>query len=186
FSIYKSLRLDFQDNPIDLEKVSKDKLQLKEEAKDHILGMQVQLFSETIRDFDAVEYFVFPKMLGLVERAWNAHPAWEHLTGAEEQKVYNEDLSLFYAKLSDLELPYLESLGVNFRLPHPGIEVKEGLVYLNTPLRHASIRYTLDGTEPTASSPLWTEAVAVQAGQEVKAKLFFGSKESLTSFFTVK
>ena len=53
---------------------------MTEIGKKHIMGVQGQLFAETIRSFDGVEYLLFPKILGLAERGWNAHPVWENLS----------------------------------------------------------------------------------------------------------
>ena len=87
FSIYRSLRVDMAGNPIDLNNAEKGKTALTEIGKKHIMGVQGQLFAETIRSFDGVEYLLFPKILGLAERGWNAHPAWENLSGIREEQA---------------------------------------------------------------------------------------------------
>ena len=46
-------------------------------AKENIIGVSAQLWTETIRCFDHVTYSVFPKVCGVFERGWNASPAWE-------------------------------------------------------------------------------------------------------------
>ena len=61
FSIYRSLRVDMAGNPIDLNNAEKGKTALTEIGKKHIMGVQGQLFAETIRSFDGVEYLLFPK-----------------------------------------------------------------------------------------------------------------------------
>ena len=88
FSIYRSLRVDMAGNPIDLDNAEKGKTALTEIGKKHIMGVQGQLFAETIRSFDGVEYLLFPKILGLAERGWNAHPVWENLSGMREQQAF--------------------------------------------------------------------------------------------------
>lgn len=67
-------------------------------GRKQIKGVQAQLFAETIRGFQWVEYYTFPKVMGLVERGWNAHPEWETLSGAMEQQAFDRDLALFYEK----------------------------------------------------------------------------------------
>ena len=49
---------------------------------------------------------------------------------------------------------------------------RDGLLYANTSIEGAQIRYTTDGTEPTVESELWETPVACQAAV-VKAKLFY-------------
>lgn len=41
------------------------------ELSDAVLGIQVQLFTETLRDVQQIYYDVFPKMLGIFDLAWN-------------------------------------------------------------------------------------------------------------------
>ena len=110
--------------------------------------------------------------MGLVERGWNAHPDWETLSGVAEQQDLDRDLAL----------PCWSRMGVNFRLPHPGLTIRDGLLYANTSIEGAQIRYTTDGTEPTVESELWETPVACQAAV-VKEKLFYRDKQSVTSFY---
>lgn len=179
FSIYRSLRKDKAGNLIDLTNAEKGKTALTEVGKNHIVGVQGQLFAETIRGYDWVEYHLFPKVMGLAERGWNAHPAWEAFSGDKEQKAFDQALSLYYEKISKKEMPYWAKNGINFRLPLPGLELKDDMLYANIAIDGAEIRYTTDGTEPTAQSALWEAPVKCDAAV-VKAKAFYQGKESLS------
>ena len=185
FSIYRSLRVDMAGNPIDLDNAEKGKTALTEIGKKHIMGVQGQLFAETIRSFDGVEYLLFPKILGLGERGWNAHPVWENLSGVREQQAFNQALALYYEKISKSEMPYWAKNGINFRLPQPGLLVKDGNLYANVAIDGAEVRYTTDGSEPTAQSTLWKEPVKC-GSLVVKAKTFYQGKESLTIILNVE
>ena len=185
FSIYRSLRVDMAGNPIDLNNAEKGKTALTEIGKKHIMGVQGQLFAETIRSFDGVEYLLFPKILGLAERGWNAHPVWEKLSGVREQQAFNQALALYYEKISKSEMPYWAKNGINFRLPQPGLLVKDGNLYANVGIDGAEVRYTTDGSEPTAQSTLWKEPVKC-GSLVVKAKTFYQGKESLTIILNVE
>lgn len=185
FSIYRSLRVDMAGNPIDLNNAEKGKTALTEIGKKHIMGVQGQLFAETIRSFDGVEYLLFPKILGLAERGWNAHPVWENLSGVREQQAFNQALALYYEKISKSEMPYWAKHGINFRLPQPGLLVKDGNLYANVAIDGAEIRYTTDGSEPTAQSTLWKEPMKC-GSLVVKAKTFYQGKESLTIILNVE
>ena len=185
FSIYRSLRVDMAGNPIDLDNAEKGKTALTEIGKKHIMGVQGQLFAETIRSFDGVEYLLFPKILGLAERGWNAHPAWENLSGIREEQAFNQALALYYEKISKSEMPYWAKNGINFRLPQPGLLVKDGNLYANVAIDGAEVRYTTDGSEPTAQSTLWKEPVKC-GSLVVKAKTFYQGKESLTIILNVE
>ena len=184
YSIYRSSRTDMAGNPVDPDIAGKGKTTLTASGKEHIQGVQAQLFAETIRDFEWVEYYTFPKILGLVERGWNAFPAWSTLTGEKERQAFNKELGLSYSKVSEKEMPHWASRSINFRLPHPGLCIKEGQLHASTPIRGGEIRYTTDGTEPTLRSELWKAPVACDASV-VKAKLFYLNKESVTSTLKV-
>ena len=178
FSIYRSLRTDGAGDSVDLDKAEKGKTVLTAEGRKNILGVQGQLFAETIRSFSGVEYLLFPKIMGLAERGWNAYPAWEKLRGAQEQQAFDKALALYYEKISDMEMPYWAKNGINFRLPHPGLLVKDGTLYANTAIRGAEIRYTMDGSAPTVNSALWEIPVKCDASV-VKAGTFYQGKASL-------
>lgn len=164
FDIYQSSTETITGKPLDLE-LQKTKLPLRPEARKHIVGVQAELFAETIRNFDMVEYYVFPKIFGLAERGWNA----ELLPGQTKQK-YN-------LLIGTKELPSLEKDGFNFRIGMPGIKIENGMLIMNKPHNAAEIRYTTDGSEPTADSKLWTAPVKA-TGKVIKAKLFYLGKES--------
>ncbi len=180
FSIYRSSRTDLTGNPVDIDSVARGKVPLIE--KQNIKGLQAQLFAETIRGYRWVEYYVFPKILGLVERAWNAHPVWENGSGETEQKLYYKDLSRFYNVLAQKELPYFKALDITFRLPNPGLIVKDGYLYANCAYPNVEIRYTTDGSEPNEKSALWTNPVECQA-KYIKAKAFYLGRESVTTLY---
>lgn len=180
FNIYRSTRTDLNGMEWNLDSVAQGKPVLTETGKANIKGVQAQLFSETIRGCDWVEYYVFPKILGLVERGWNAHPAWENSSDLQTEKnVFYNELSKFYSQLSRHELPCLSKNKVNYRIPAPGMVVRNGQLLVNTPIEGAEIRYTTDGTEPVKESQLWTQPVTCQQGI-IKAKTFFLDKESVS------
>lgn len=180
WEVYKSVRHDLSGNPTDVVAASATKKQLTEVGRKNVKGMQAQLWAETIRDFGMVQYSLFPKLAGLVERAWNSMPEW----GADPYgEGYTEALGTFNAKMVQHEMPFLASQDVKFRVPQPGIRIAEGMLLLNAPMPGAALRYTLDGSEPDEESPLWSEPVPCNASV-VKAKLFYMGRESVTSLYT--
>ena len=77
-------------------------------------------------------------------------------------------------------MPHWVQNGIHFRLPYPGLCLKDGKLYANTSIREGQIRYTTDGTEPTEDSPLWENPVDCRT-ETAKAKLFYLGKESATA-----
>ena len=103
----------------------------------------------------------------------------------QEQQAFNQALALYYEKISKSEMPYWAKNGINFRLPQPGLLVKDGNLYANVAIDGAEVRYTTDGSEPTAQSTLWKEPVKC-GSLVVKAKTFYQGKESLTIILNVE
>jgi hexosaminidase len=75
FDVFKSLYATPMGRPYDPEVDFQDLVRLKPEAKDQILGIQGELWSEPIKGPEMLEYFYLPKLLGLAERAWAGSPA---------------------------------------------------------------------------------------------------------------
>lgn len=177
FNIYRSRRTSVSGKPFDLDNAAKGKTTLTADGRKNILGVQGQFFAETLRGFQWLEYHLFPKMMGLVERGWNANPAWGTLTGDAEKQAFHKALALYYEKIGNREMPYWAKMGINFHLPQPGLLLKDGNLYANSAYP-AEIRYTTDGTVPTAQSTLWTAPVKCDAAV-VKARIFYEGKQSL-------
>ena len=147
------------------------------QQRQNIIGVQAQLWGETLRNFKQVEYLLLPKILGLVERGWNATAAWmgDEQAMRDERAAYNLNIAAY-------ELPAMAKRGYNFRVPQPGIKIIAGKIHANAQYPNTQVRFTTDGSEPTASSPLWTAPVTLPAGcTVVKARAFFMGKESVTS-----
>ena len=113
FDHYKSVRWDDKGRPKNLATASEGKPVLTEEGKPYVLGVQGQLWSETLRNFDHVTYYLFPKALGLFERGWNASPAWAGTT-APDDPAFLEDFNQFFNVIVAHEWPYYESLGISW------------------------------------------------------------------------
>lgn len=112
YDIYRSVRWDDNARMIDISGISGGKTVL--EVPENIVGVQGQLWSETIRCFDHVTYYFFPKSVGLFERAWNASPVWQGTTRSDDP-MFISDFDRFYNIIVDREMPYYESLGIAYR-----------------------------------------------------------------------
>jgi hexosaminidase len=149
---------------------------------ENIIGVQAQLWGETLRNYSEVENLVIPKIFGLVERGWNSTPDWfgNDEAMAQSRAKYNMNIATW-------ELPMLHKRGYNFHVAQPGIILKDGKLLANAQYPQAQIRYTLDGSEPTLASPLWTVPVKVDSKCTlIKAKAFFLGKQSVTTYLFLK
>ena len=136
-----------------------------EDLKGNIIGLSGQVFAETLRSSEQLESYLFPKMFGLAERAWNAD---ETYTSAQFNKL-----------IAEKELPAFGN-DCNFHLRQPGIMSNKSTIKMNSPYEKAVIRYTLDGSEPTTNSPIYTKPIKTDAS-EIRARLYYLGKESVTT-----
>ena len=114
YDIYRSVRWDDKGRAAtNLATAGEGKPVLTAEGKPYIIGVQGQLWTETIRTFDHVTYYLFPKAVGLFERGWNANPAWAATTTPDDP-AFVEDFNRFFSTVVDHEYPYYESLGISW------------------------------------------------------------------------
>lgn len=153
-------------------------------GRKNIMGVSGQVWTETIKGPDMLEYYIFPKMLGYIERAWKGDPHWSTLVSEEEMKAQRAvEWNQFVNLVGQRELPRLEKRwgGVQFRLPRPGVAVSDGWVLVNAPFPGMQIRYTDNGNEPTESSPIYREPIPYHTGFNPRFKLFMPSGTSSLS-----
>ena len=178
-NIYATARTAVDGTPIDITTAGQGKAKL--DKPENIIGVQAQLWGETLRSFDEVQYMLLPKMMGVSERAWTAVPEWSK--DLNDAAAYNEARHQYNLKIGTRELPLLRGMGYNFRVGPPGIKMVNGMLHINTQYPDELVTYTLDGSEPTIESPRWTKPVKVASQpQVIKAKAFYLGKESVTTY----
>lgn len=134
---------------------------LNDEEKKHIIGAQCNLWTEYIPTFSQVQYMVLPRWAALAEIQWS-NP---------EKKNYKDFLNRL-SHLTDI-----------YRLEHYNFAKHvEDLTMTSTPLigqgkliiklstiGNPEIHYTLDGTNPTASSPIYKDSIEIDKPVTLKA-----------------
>ena len=113
YDMYRSVRWDDHRKPLDLTHSGEGKPALTPGGRSLIIGVQGQLWAETLRSFDHVTYYIFPKALGLFERGWNATPAWAGTT-APDDPSFLSDFDRFFSIVADHEYPYYDALGIAY------------------------------------------------------------------------
>lgn len=112
YDIYRSVRWDDQGRMRNISDLPDGKTPLK--ARENVIGVQAQLWTETVRCFDHVTSYVFPKVCGVFERAWNASPLWEGTTDADNPAFLRE-LDRYYSTVVSHEMPYYEEMQIAYR-----------------------------------------------------------------------
>ncbi|MBV7533851.1 family 20 glycosylhydrolase [Chitinophaga sp. sic0106] len=173
FDYYKNSKVDGKGDPVTAATfMGKDRL--TGFGQSNIRGIQGLLWSETVTNSDRMEYMIYPKMLGLAERAWAQDPAWAtEKDSAKAEQLYSQAWSVFTNVVGKRELPRLDKLngGYNYRIPTAGVQVNEGEVSVNSQFPGMVIRYTTNGDEPTQKSPVYT-APFKAGGKTVKVRVF--------------
>jgi hexosaminidase len=161
--LYRGATSDAMGNPIEPDRYG-DAVRLTPEGTRNILGIQGQLWSENAKSPEVLEYLVFPKLLGLAERAWAESPAWaEERDTARRNSLRAQAWNRFVNTVGRRELPRLDHMngGVQYRIPLPGAIIEDGRLHANVGLPGLEIRYTTDGSEPSVESQLYRQPVPV-------------------------
>lgn len=168
FDLYKTATVK------DISSFVKGKTPLTDKGKQNVLGIQGQVWSETLRNEETLYYMMLPKLLSVAERAWAPPPPWEP---AEPEEIFEQqrfDWNGFANLIGQIELPKLDVIrdgGLPYRIPRPGAKKENNMFMANVLFPGLDIRYTVDGTDPTSKSSLYTEPVGV-GKKEVRVRAF--------------
>ncbi|WP_202841354.1 family 20 glycosylhydrolase [Luteimonas saliphila] len=140
---------------------------LTAEQRKHILGVQANVWTEHMRTWPRVQHALFPRVAALAESAWS--PAG--------RKDYADFLTRLPAQLARYRAFGIAYAQTPFEVLATAKDDRgAGMVEvaLENPLGYA-IRYTVDGSEPDADSPLYEAPVAAPLPVEIRAAAFAGT-----------
>jgi len=162
YDMFHTTYMDAMGNPVVFRNVER----LKQEAKKNIIGVEGQIWSETIKGRNMLEYSVFPKLMGFAQSAWCMRRPWETVADSlSKEKLIKQGWNIFANTLAASDLPRLSYLngGYHYRVPPPGAIVDKGTLLANSALPGLTVRYTLDGSDPGPSSMVYTGPVVVKS-----------------------
>ena len=175
FDLFKTAQMGRFGEDLDPDELAKGQTKLNPKAQENVLGIQGQLWSEALINPERLELATFPKLMGLAERAWAAQPSWA--TASNKTKRFaslEKDWNQFTNTIGQKEMTrwdYMED-GVGYYIPPAGAKIEDGKLFANTRFPGLTIRYTLDGSEPTANSAEYTGPIEVNG--DVRLKVFSG------------
>ena len=154
FDYYRNTRVDREGNPLPPGAFT-GKDRLTDYGRSHVLGLQGNLWAETLGGDGRLDYMLVPKIFGLAERAWAPDPNWASADSTRADSLFREDWSRLANVVGKRELPRLdrEVPELSYRIPKPGLKASGGAVYSSIALPGFTLRYTTDGSEPTLKSP---------------------------------
>lgn len=162
FDFLKNVKEDGQGMPIkDLDKSKM--IRLTDYGKSNIVGLQGLLWSENNISKERLEYMMLPKLLGLAERAWAKEPEWAIGDYSILNDLYfKNSWSQFVNRIGKRELPRLNYYNgaYSYRIPEPGLMIRDGKVFANIQLPGLEIRYTKDGSDPVSGSAIYNTPLA--------------------------
>lgn len=139
--------------------------ELSTEEAIHILGVQGNLWGESMqRPYDH-NYMLFPRLFAIAEVGWTA----------DEQKDYNDFIrrtEYAFNRLDAMKVNYAPSM-YNITISHQGNVLSSDLhLSLSSDVENIDIYYTLDGSNPTNKSYLFTDAFPIIVTSTIKAQAF--------------
>lgn len=139
-----------------------------EGSERHILGVQANLWTEYIPTFDHVQYMELPRMAALSEIQW----------GKRGEKDYADFLRRIPAMLAIYDrlgwnyARHIADAAATFTPSH----ADKSLTVALSSLADAEIRYTFDGSAPTAESPLYESPLKISDDRIITYASFRGGR----------
>jgi len=172
YDLYKSIKVNTMGHQFDPVEDFANLERLTQEGYNNIVGLQGQLWSETIKGREMLEYYSLPKMLGLAERAWQGTPSWAAIEDVSKRDAaLDKAWNVFANTIAQREFPRLDHIfgGYHYRIAPPGAAFVDGKLETNTSFPGFFIRYTTDGSEPDNSSNLYEGPAEVSGPVKLKS-----------------
>ena len=148
---------------------------LKSTNRDNIIGIQSQIWSETIRNEDILDYMFMPNIIVFSQKAWSKVPKWISVQDKNEREItLDHEWNKFRNTIGQRVLPMIENIygGLSYDLPKPGGIIKNDSLYANSAFPGLSIKYTLDGSLPNSESMNYKNPVKLNQDDIVNLRLF--------------
>ncbi|RFS18437.1 family 20 glycosylhydrolase [Emticicia sp. C21] len=147
-----------------------------EQAK-HILGIQANLWTEYIQTPSHVEYMAYPRACAIAETGWTSAKLKNYDDFTARLKTHFERLKYLAVNYAKSYFDITASSAIN--------DKSQVVIKLQSVDKAATIRYTVDGSEPTASSALYQPTgVVITKDGSVRAAAFSAKGEQLGKVLT--
>lgn len=142
----------------------------------HVLGIQGNLWTESITNWNQLTYMTFPRLYAVAENGWTEQKSkdWQGFT----------DRLLHQLKRLEEKGERYATSAYNVKIDHKGQKAGFINVSLKTEVTGLDIFYTLDGTSPSLASSKYEAPFLIKNTTTVKATSF--KKEEQTGNISVK
>lgn len=139
----------------------------KEQGK-HVLGVQGNLWTESISDWSKLTYMTFPRIFAIAENGWTAEKSknWKDFTGRL--------LSQF--KRLDADGERYATSAFNVWISHEG-NGKSIDISMKTEVEGLDIYYTLDGSDPSLNSNKYESTFSIDKTTLIKTTTFLDGRQ---------
>jgi len=148
---------------------------IKYSNRDNIIGIQSQIWSETIRNEDILDYMFMPNIIVFSQKAWSKDPKWMSIQDQSEREItLDDEWNKFTNTIGQRVLPMVDNIygGLSYDLPKPGGIIKNDSLYANSAFPGLNIKYTLDGSLPNFESMSYKNPVKINKDDIVNLRLF--------------
>ena len=148
---------------------------LKPENRSNIVGVQSQIWSETIRNEGILDYMFMPNILVFSQKAWSHDDSWMNIDEpGSKRRALEAEWNKFSNNIGQRLLPIVDNIfgGLSYDLPKPGGVIIDNKLFANTVFPGLDIKYTLDGSEPSFSSKTYESPIEVQDSDIINLRLF--------------
>jgi hexosaminidase len=136
---------------------------------EHIIGVQANLWTEYVPTTSHAEYMSYPRGAAVAEIGWTA----------KEKRDWTD-----FTRRMDKQFARYEALGLHFARSAYGVQFTPELdpvrktlgIKLETDTYRPEIRFTVDGKEPVATSPLYKQPLRPKKTSVIKAAAFVAGK----------
>jgi hexosaminidase len=143
--------------------------------RDNIIGIQSQIWSETIRNEGILDYMFMPNIIVFAQKAWSKDPKWmKILDKSKREQTLDYEWNKFTNTIGQRVLPIIDNIygGLSYDLPKPGGIIKNDSLYANSAFPGLNIKYTLDGSLPANESMNYNNPVKLNQDDIVNLRLF--------------
>lgn len=150
------------------------KATLDPNKRSNLIGIQSQLFGETVRNETILNEMLLPNLLVFAERAWTSRPSWISLAADQQKAPMLEQWNVFVNTLGQHAIPFLNNQykDLNVHLSKPGGIIRNDSLFVRSQFPGTKVCYSTDGSLPSVYDSVYHGPVTVSPNAKVLLRAF--------------